>query len=80
VHVDGKPVRSCLLAVGAIGDRAIVQSMNDDLLRMIGSFFGHFTTLNIKGTSSGPGASRGRKLKSHNAICTPRAKLYDFHP
>jgi isoquinoline 1-oxidoreductase alpha subunit len=23
VHVDGKPVRSCLLAVGSIGDRAI---------------------------------------------------------
>jgi isoquinoline 1-oxidoreductase alpha subunit len=23
VHIDGKPVRSCLLAVGSIGDRAI---------------------------------------------------------
>jgi isoquinoline 1-oxidoreductase alpha subunit len=23
VHVDGKPVRSCLLAVGSIGDRAV---------------------------------------------------------
>src|SRR6204780_1791207 len=23
VHVDGKPVRSCLLAIGSIGDRAI---------------------------------------------------------